>query len=432
MPGKKLVIVGGGSAYIPGFVKAMLADRDKFADWQVALYDIDIENLNLIAELSHKMARSAEAAITFSAEPDLARALEGADYVLTSFRAGGFEMRLVDEKIPLDFGVIGHETVGPGGFFYALRTIPVIRNLVEHIERICPGVTLLNYTNPTNIVTEAVCLHSDLRIYGMCDQPIHDTAMFARWLGYPDAAIESASVGLNHATWGVTLKLDGKDMMPGIRREAQRILDEEQLSDEERLQVELAAVSGLIPSKYNQYYYYRARTVERVKKAGRVRTETILDGMPEIFAHLREQAQQERPQVVKHRGSADFGDFAINILAALSGGMKTVEPLNVVNRGLIDDLPEGLVVEVPCAIEKDKVTPRPMGRLPEKFAGLLYALGNFQRLTARAAWSGDYEDAVLALAANPLIGDLDLATGIYDRMAADCIEYLPERLHPAK
>jgi 6-phospho-beta-glucosidase len=432
MPAKKLVIVGGGSAYIPGFVKAMLADKDKFVDWNVTLYDINIENLNLIAGLSEKMARSTGARITYRAETELARALEGADYVLTSFRAGGFEMRLFDEKTPLDFGVIGHETVGPGGFFYALRTIPVVKNLVQQIERVCPGVTILNYTNPTNIVTEAVCLHSKVNIFGMCDQPIHDCSVFARWLGYPNAKIDFASVGLNHANWGVELKLDGKDAMPLIRKEAQRILKEKELSGEERLQVELAEVSGLIPSKYNQYYYYPARTVERAKKEGRVRTEVILEGMPEIFEHLKEQAQLENPVVVKHRGSDDFGDFAIDILAALSGGGKTVEPLNVVNNGLIDDLPEGLVVEVPCEIDKDRVTPRPMGLLPEQFAGLLYALGNFQRLTARAAWSGDYHDAVLALAANPLIGDLDLATGIYDRMTLECVDYLPERLMPAK
>jgi 6-phospho-beta-glucosidase len=125
------------------------------------------------------MADAAGADIKFEAKADRLEAFAGSDYILTSFRQGGFEMRIHDEQIPLKYDVIGNETVGPGGFFYGMRTVVEVKGMIADFEKACPNAIILNYTNPTNIVTEALCRYSSMNIYGMCDQRAHDARFFA-------------------------------------------------------------------------------------------------------------------------------------------------------------------------------------------------------------------------------------------------------------
>ncbi len=425
---KKLCIIGGGSAYIPGFIKAMLAHKDDFKGWTATLYDIDLDHLQLVGTLSQKMADAAGADIKFEAKADRLEAFAGSDYILTSFRQGGFEMRIHDEQIPLKYDVIGNETVGPGGFFYGMRTVVEVKGMIADFEKACPNAIILNYTNPTNIVTEALCRYSSMNIYGMCDQPPHDARFFAGLLGKSGAKIESKSIGLNHANFTVEFKLDGVDAMGELLAKGESLLDADGLSDDEKLQIRLMAATKLIPVKYNQFYYFPRHTVKREQSRGKCRAEVILEGLPEIFDHLREQAALDKPNVVKHRGTADFGDFAIDVLRAISGGTEIVAPLNVQNRGLIDDLPEGLVVEVPCKINGKGVFPIPMGRLPEEHAGLIKSLAHYQYLTAKAGWDGNADDGLAALMSNPLCRDLDVAKPMYRDMSRACAEFLPKRL----
>ncbi len=425
---EKLTIVGGGSAYIPGVAKAILANIDVFDGATIALYDIDEENLMLIARLFQKMANATGANLTVTAEVNMDAAFDGADFVLTSFRAGGFEMRLLDERIPLEYGVMGHETVGPGGFMYALRTIHAIRPMIDSIERHCPQAWVLNYTNPTNIVTQAVASISDINLIGICDQFDHDRAVFASLIGVEPAKVRMRALGLNHANWAVEFVVEGEDRLPEVIQAARKAMMDGLDDSEDSLMIELAARAGLIPSKYNQFYYFRKRTVERTKRAGKVRTEEILDELPGIFEHLRTEADKQIPNVTKHRGSADFGDFAVDIIAALTGRNEFEAPLNVPNKGYITNLEDGLIVEVPAKISKDSIEPIAMGTIPQRFAGLLGQLAEYQTLAAHTALYGTYDDAVWALCSNPLIAELDLAESLYNHLSSMQKEFLPERL----
>src|SRR5438067_8097735 len=152
--------------------------------------DIDAPNLELVRRLGERMARAAGAGLRITATTDRRSAIAGARFVLTSFRVGGFPARALDERIPLRYGVIGQETVGPGGFFFALRNLRVIRELCAEMEELCPQAWLINYANPTNIIGEAVSRFSSVKMLALCDGGKHDAFNVAGVLGYRPDEVE--------------------------------------------------------------------------------------------------------------------------------------------------------------------------------------------------------------------------------------------------
>ena len=168
----KWVYLGGGSTRAPGTMASFVAQGDRFQGSEVVLVDLDETRLELVAALTRKLAEGAGLDLSVRATTDRAAALTDCDAVLSSFRPGGFELRHLDESIPLKHGVIGQETQGPGGFFMALRSVHVVKELVGEMERLCPKATLYNYTNPVNIVAEAVTHHSDVQTISLCEGPI--------------------------------------------------------------------------------------------------------------------------------------------------------------------------------------------------------------------------------------------------------------------
>ena len=206
----KIAIIGGGSAYAPGLLHAFIQNAEAFAGAEFALMDIAARELDIVQRLSSKMAVSSGAALDIRAYSDRQAALADADYVLTTFRQGGFEARHQDEAIPLQYDVIGQETIGPGGFFFAMRTLPVIRAMVEEIKQVAPRAVLVNYTNPTQIVAEAVTHFSELPCISICDQSYDDQRKILHAMALEPDSVQLESIGLNHATWSTRFTIDGK------------------------------------------------------------------------------------------------------------------------------------------------------------------------------------------------------------------------------
>src|SRR4051812_34882344 len=152
-----------------------------------------------------------------TATTDRVAGLTDADVVLASFRPGGFEARVLDETIPLRHSVIGQETQGPGGFFMALRSIHVFRDLVADIERVAPSAILINYTNPVNIVSEAITHHSPVPTVSLCEGPLTFPAGAVRSAGLDPKHLDAVLVGLNHTGWTVRQQYDGEDVIDRIR-----------------------------------------------------------------------------------------------------------------------------------------------------------------------------------------------------------------------
>src|SRR3954465_6971628 len=210
----KVAYIGGGSTRAPGTMASFIHQGQNFQGSEVVLIDLEPERLAIVKQLAEKMARAQEIDLTISATSDRRAGLAGCDAVLTSFRPGGFAARFIDESIPLKHGVIGQETQGPGGFFMALRSIHVMQGVIADMEAICPRARLFNYTNPINIVSEAITHHTAIPTVSLCEGPIIFPRAVVRAAGLDPDKADAVMVGLNHGSWTVRQTYEGAELMP--------------------------------------------------------------------------------------------------------------------------------------------------------------------------------------------------------------------------
>src|SRR5437763_2649525 len=240
---------------------SFMANGADFDGSEVVLVDLDPDRLALICTLARKMAKARGLDIAVTATTDRVAALDGCDAVLSSFRPGGFAARVHDERIPLEHGTIGQETQGAGGFFMALRAIHVLQDVCSEMERVCPDAWIFNYTNPVNIVAEAVTHHSPTKIVSLCEGPIYFTNEIAESAGLDPGLLSTTMVGLNHACWSVEASYGGADPFPLFAEAWETRKDDPMLSPERRRQLQLAVHMGSIPADYFMYYYFRAEVL---------------------------------------------------------------------------------------------------------------------------------------------------------------------------
>ena len=426
----KLAYIGGGSTRAAGTMASFVEQGANFDGSEVVLIDLDPERLGIVQTIAQKMARARGLDLTITTTTDRRSGLRDCDAVLTSFRPGGFEARHLDESIPLKHGVIGQETQGPGGFFMALRSINVMRDIVADMEAICPDARLFNYTNPVNIVSEAVTHHTAIPTVSLCEGPIASNREYAEVVGLDPDLVDAVSIGLNHGSWSVRQRYDGQDLMPLLRQGYERLRREEDAPREELRLLELALEMDSLPSSYFQYYYFKDEILAELRAKPTTRAQDIMASVPDYWAHYREQAERDVPELDPHRsrGGIHELELGIDVMDAIYNDRREVWYVNVPNRGSIADFPDDLVVETVGYVDRHGVAPLVMGHLPRHVAGLVKMLGEYQALTAEAAWSGARRDAVRALASHPLVMSLPTAEALYDELAAAHRTLLPERL----
>ncbi|MFL5756325.1 MAG: glycoside hydrolase [Chloroflexota bacterium] len=426
----RLTYVGGGSTRAPGTVAALVVRGAAFAGSEVVLVDLDPDHLAVVQQIALRMARARGLDLRITATTDRRAGLKDADVVLTSFRPGGFEARVLDETIPLRHGVLGQETQGPGGFFMALRSIAVMQSIVADMEAVCPNAVLVNYTNPVNIVSEAVTHHTAIPVISLCEGPLIFPAGAVRSAGLDPSRLDATLVGLNHTGWTVRHQYGGSDVMPYVQAaDADRRREPSDDATADRM-LHLAATMGTLPSAYLYYYYFRELALAEALAKPTTRAQDILAEVDGYWRHYREQAAAADPVLDpdRSRGGILELELAIDVIDALVNDTGVVWPVNVPNRGALPGFPDDLVVEVPGRVDRRGAHPLPVPPLPPQVRGLIEELGEYQALTAEAAWSGNRRDAVRALTSNPLVGSLSIAEGLYDEMAAAHRAHLPSRL----
>jgi len=403
---------------------------ENFDGSEVVLIDLDAERLRIVQTIAQKMARARGLDLTITATTQRREGLQGCDAVLTSFRPGGFEARYLDESIPLKHGVIGQETQGPGGFFMALRSIQVMKSIIEDMEAVCPNARLFNYTNPINLVSEAVTHHSSIPTISLCEGPINGNRDFVEMIGLDPDKLDAVSLGLNHGSWTVRHLYDGQDFIPMLQAAYEKMLRNPEIPRYNLRMVELACFMNSLPSHYFQYYYFKDEILAELQAKPTTRAQDIMASVPDYWTHYREQAAREIPELDPHRsrGGINELELAIDLMDAIFNDRKEVWYVNIPNQGAIADFPGDLVVETVAYADRHGVTRLVQGHMPKHVLGLVQMLGEYQALTAEAAWSGSRKDAIRALASNPLVFSLHKAEAIYDEMAVAHWQYLPERL----
>ena len=399
--------MGGGSAYMPGIAFAFAHLRERFADATLVLHDVDEKALDLQRRLTGNILRSRGAGdVRVEAQPDRLRALEGADLVLTTFRPGGLAARHLDESIAIRHGVLGQETAGPGGFAMALRSVPVVLDILDEAERVgASGCLVLNYTNPVQIVAEAANRFApEVAFVGLCDQTAGEIRWIASLLGVDAGSIQIDTLGTNHMTFTRAVRVDGSDVTDALWRRLETIPLDHLEDDAHRRTVRLFRELGRIPSEYLQYFYFHDDILAEQRAAGQTRAQEIMAIMPEVLESYRVEADRQHPRPSMARASEEHGDFAVSLMAAVLGGEPDRFILNLPNDGTVDDLPTGAIVEAPAEVRGRRFKPISQGRLPAGASGLVQQVAEHARLTAEAAVTGDRSLAVRALAIHPMVG----------------------------
>ncbi|MGZ4198894.1 MAG: family 4 glycosyl hydrolase, partial [Thermoleophilia bacterium] len=267
----KIAVIGGGSTYTPELVEGIGLRRETLPVDELVLHDIDAARLAVVGGLAERILRHHGFGGSFTTTTDRATALRDASFVLVQLRVGGMAARLRDETIPLTFGRIGQETTGAGGFAKALRTVPVVLEIAADARRLgAPGAWVLDFTNPSGLVTQALLDHGH-RAIGLCNVPIGFQRRFAELLGVSPERVRLEHVGLNHLSWERKVLVDGTDRLPEL---IERHLDE--LAAETELPAELIRRQRAVPSYYLRYYYFETQVLEELL-TGRPRAEEVME-----------------------------------------------------------------------------------------------------------------------------------------------------------
>jgi 6-phospho-beta-glucosidase len=416
--GTKVTVVGGGSTYTPELVEGFARRDARLPVDELVLLDIDAERLEIVGGLARRMLDRLGWSGRLTLTGDRDAAIDGADFVLLQLRVGGQAARLVDETLPLRFGVIGQETTGAGGFAKALRTVPVILDLAELVSRrAAKDAWIVDFTNPVGIVTQAL-LDDGHRALGLCNVAITLQRRIAARFGVAPERVELEHVGLNHLTWERAVRVDGEDRLRDLLDE-----DAAQLADELRLPVDMLRWVHAIPSYYLRYYYL-TRTVLREQQNGHTRAQDVMDIESRLLEMYRDPTLTEKPELLDHRGGAFYSEAAAQLIASLYDGAGDTQVVDVRNDGALPDLPAGAVVEIPAVIDRSGAHPRKLGPLAPEQRGLVQAVKAYEELTIQAARTGDRATALRALATNPLVG-AEIAGPLLDAILESDAAHLP-------
>ncbi|AXK34620.1 alpha-glucosidase/alpha-galactosidase [Streptomyces armeniacus] len=390
MTGTKIVFVGAGSVV---FTQGLLADLFAFSelrDARIALHDIDPERLATAEGAARHIAAERGATPVITAHPDRREALEGADFVINMIQVGMAAATRTDFDVPAGFGLrqtIG-DTLGIGGIFRALRTFPVLRALAADMQAVCPDALLLNYTNPMAMnVMYLREVAPRLRVVGLCHSvhwTMHD---LSKLVGVPYEDVSYLAAGVNHQAWVLRFehREDGRNLYPLLDEAIER--DPQLLR---RVRVDMYRRLGHYPtetsehsSEYVPWYLHHDSEVSRL----RLPVGAYLGITEENTAsYEKTRAALAAGEPLPVEGTMEYAPQIVH--SVVTGTPRTVYG-NVLNRGLIPELPAGAVVEVPCLVDSQGVQPTRIDALPPQCAALNRSYVNVNELTVRAATDGD-------------------------------------------
>ncbi|MES3027881.1 MAG: 6-phospho-beta-glucosidase [Pseudomonadota bacterium] len=409
-----LCIVGAGGSYTPEIVEGVLA-RPDLGIAELSLIDSNPERLAVMTGLTRRMVQASGQNISVRESADLAVAAKGADFVVTQIRVGGMAARQIDETIPLRYGVIGQETTGPGGMFKALRTIPVMIQVAQVIAEVAPNAVILNYTNPSGVVTEAVLNHTSARLVGLCSSIPLMQARLRIMLAAQFGAVEIASVGLNHLGFIHAITAKGEDVTPAaIAWLAQAYNGDNALFASA---LKIAPLLGAIPvEKYADLYFHRRAELAELQSAARTRAQAVMDIEAEVLAEAADPAVHTKPPALIRRGGEGYSGVTFDTLDAIRNDRGTKIVMSTLNRGAVASLPDDVAVETLCRVDAQGAAALPVGEIPLAYRGLVQAVKTHETLTVQAAMTRSRDIALQALLAHPLVGDLDVAAPMLDEL----------------
>ncbi|EDJ9974435.1 6-phospho-beta-glucosidase [Listeria monocytogenes] len=431
--GIKIATIGGGSSYTPELIEGFIKRQDELPVRELWLVDVEAgrEKLEIVGNLAKRMVKKAGVNMEIHLTLDREEALKDADFVTTQLRVGLLDARVKDERIPNSYGVVGQETNGPGGMFKGLRTIPVILDICKDMERLCPDAWLINFANPAGMVTEAVLRYSNQKkVVGLCNGPIGIERNIAETLGVDVSEIYVEFVGLNHMVFAKTVYHNGKDVTKDV---VFKMTEDEAGSSLKNINATgwdktFLRTLNMIPIDYLRYYWQTKQQLEDQARAYAehgIRAEVVKKVEAELFELYKQEELAEKPKQLEQRGGAYYSEAACNLINSIYNDKRDIQIVNTRNNGAILDIDPDSAVETNCVITRQGPIPLASGRLPIAINGIIQEIKTFERLTAEAAVTGDYDKALLAMTINPLTPSESVAREMLDELLEAHKEYLP-------
>ena len=425
----KITVIGGGSTYTPELVNGFLARHDSLPVDELWLMDINAERLDVVGGFAKRMVEAKGAPFKVVLSTNQREAVSGATYVTTQLRVGMMPARVADEYLGRRHGLIGQETTGVGGMAKALRTVPVVLNIAKDVREVAPGALLVNFTNPSGLVTEALQRYApDVPSVGVCNSAITTKmgmlAKLKEALGEeiaPERA-EIKTLGLNHLTWYHGLTIDGEDMWPKVIEMYVKELRSEPDPEWDPRTIETL---GMIPNGYLGYFYYTDRRVARQQQWPPSRGEQVIQIEKDLLRQYADPNLKEPPADLMKRGGAYYSTVATQLLNAHYNDLGEIHVADVRNNGAVPAWPADWVLELPCKVARAGVHPLPIAALSPVCAGLIAQVKAYELLTAEAARTGDRKVAYEALLAHPLGPSADKVQAVLDDMLETHKAYLP-------
>jgi alpha-galactosidase len=456
----KITFIGAGSTVFARNLMGDILSFPELADCTLSLHDIDEERLRTSEIVAHKVAEALNAHPTIEASADRRSALDGADYAVSMFQVGGYEpATVVDFKVPKKYGLRQTiaDTLGIGGIMRGLRTIPVILDMCRDMEDLCPDVTFLNYVNPMAMLCWAINRISKIKTVGLCHSVSHTARELAHDIDVPFEEIDYLCAGINHMAFYLKLERDGRDLYPLIRQ----VVEEGRVPDWNRVRYEVFNRLGYFVTESSEHFCeyvpwfikrdrpdlierfkipldeYIRRCKLQIKTWGFMKDKLEKNTIPseEAVRQVLEEADVAPATVegVLHRMKRidevePSGEYGSLIIHSLETGTPRVVYGNLPNQGLIDNLPQNCIVEVPCLVDRSGIQPTRVGPLPPHLAALMQTNINVQALTVEAALTGKREHVYHAAMLDPHTAaelDLDQIWNLVDDLIEAHADWLP-------
>ena len=432
----KIVTIGGGSSYTPELMEGFIKRYNEFPVDEIWLVDIEEgkEKLETITAFAKRMWDATPYPVKIYSTLDRREALSGADFVTTQFRVGQLEARIKDERIPSLHGMLGQETNGAGGIFKAFRTIPVIGQIIDDMRELCPDAWLINFTNPSGMVTEAAIKKFGWkRTIGLCNVPGIAEMKEHENLGMEKDGLVYQFVGLNHFHWHKVYDKSGSDVTGRILEH----INEENGGTPVNIYhadftMEMLYSMNMVPCGYHRYYYMEKEmlehSLEEFRKGG-TRAEQMLEVEKALFELYRSPDLNHKPEALSKRGGAYYSDTACECISAIYNDKQLRMTVSTENKGAIPCLAPDSIVEVTSLISARGAEPVAWGVMPPAERGWLQMMKAMEECVIDAAISGDYGLALEAFTLNPLIQGGAEGKRVLDELLVAHEMYLPQFSH---
>jgi len=414
----KICVIGAGSPYTPELIQQLATMQKELPVTEIMLMDINENRLDIMHGFCERYAKNLGFSVNISKTTDRKKAIIGSTFINTQIRVGGNTARAQDEHIPLSMGLIGQETTGAGGFAKGLRTIPAMLDIAKDVEELAPEAWIINYTNPTGLVAEAVHKCTKAKIAGLCAGGMFAQHWTAQALGVDPGSVRYDFAGLNHMNFSYNVSVHGKLV---TEAEFEKIASEIGSVDKD-----LILKLGALPSPYLQYYFHTARKVKSMNSSPKTRGEEVMELEKELYQDFANPLIHTKPESLKKRGGGGYSEIATTVMNAIYNNIDTWVVVNVPNRGVLSFLPDDAVIETPCIVNAAGITPIIVAKPPRAVWGLIAAVKNYEQLAVDAAIHGCKDTAILALTAHPLVNDFDIAKDLVNKLLVANKQYLPQ------